>query len=240
MRWGSHGRHVAATRRFLTPDTWGCNAVIAGVGSYQGADGLTWKLNPSDVFLRQPGNRHATNMSPGYREHWLSIDAATATHLQDLGLLPVTPVHRQAWTPAATTAFKSLGRRGDLTGFLAVLASCRFTASAVPEDDAIIRAAQAWMEAHLHRRFTVTMVAVAVGLRPDALRKRFQRHLGQGVLAWAIAQRMRHASELLPSYPVGEVAQRLGYADPFTFSSHFLRHSGQRPSVLRKVSTSRS
>jgi AraC-like DNA-binding protein len=236
LRWGLHGRSATASRRLLIPDTWGCNAVVAGVGTYQDAAGVTVTLHPGDVFLRQPGSRHATRMPIGYRERWLSIDAATANSLSDLGLLPVAPIHRQAWTPIASTAFNRLSRRGDLAGFLAVLAGCRFAAPVAAEEDAEIRAAQMWMEAHLDRRFTLAMVAVAVGLRPEALRKRFQRQLGQGVLAWAIAQRMRLASRLLITQPVGEVARRLGYADLFTFSTHFLRHIGQRPSVLRRVS----
>jgi AraC-like DNA-binding protein len=237
LRWGRQRGHRMATRSRQAPDTWGCNAVLAGTGAFRDASGRWWPLRAGDVFLRQPGVPHATRMDPGYAECWWSVDAVVAGRLEALGLVPRVPLHPRAWTPAAATAFARLGRRADLAACVAVAAACHWRVEPPPRMDRVVAAAQAWMAARLDRRFSIAAVGAAVGLSAEGLRKRFRRHLGQGVLAWAIDRRMELASRLLADHPVGEVARRLGYGDPFTFSDQFARHTGQRPGVLRRLLT---
>jgi transcriptional regulator GlxA family with amidase domain len=94
--------------------------------------------------------------------------------------------------------------------------------------------AQASFQAHLDRPVPVTTLARTAGMAARPFAAACRRHLGMSPLAAYTAVRIGHAAALLANgnLTVGEVAERLGFANPFHFSRVFRRHQGIAPSRM--------
>lgn len=92
------------------------------------------------------------------------------------------------------------------------------------------------VDANLSRPWTLTDLAVLAGLGPEALRRHCQAAHGASPMAWLTGLRMRRAHALLlaSGLRVAQVAEAVGYQDPFTFSTAFKRVHGVAPSTLRR------
>ena len=75
-----------------------------------------------------------------------------------------------------------------------------------------------------------------MGLSYERIRKLFMKQIGVSPHAYRIRRRLDRACELLREgkASVSEIAERLGYADPFTFSRQFTKERGTSPSAYRK------
>jgi AraC-like DNA-binding protein len=95
------------------------------------------------------------------------------------------------------------------------------------------RLAQAMRQIHGDpaRAWTVAQLAKKAALSRSAFFDRFTRAVGQPPMAYLLAWRMALAKDLLRRRDVGiaEVAERVGYGSASTFSTAFLRHTGQPP-----------
>jgi AraC-like DNA-binding protein len=82
----------------------------------------------------------------------------------------------------------------------------------------------------------VPALAARLGLGYEHFRKAFRHHCGEAPKEYHIRRKIRRAQELLGAQPlsVGEVGERLGYPDLFTFSKQFRRVTGMTPSRYRK------
>jgi AraC-like DNA-binding protein len=95
----------------------------------------------------------------------------------------------------------------------------------------------------IHRRpeaaFSLIEAARLAGLSPSTLTRMFKKVTGHSFKQYQTLYRMEQAAHLLqsmPSRPVGEIAQVLGYADPLYFSRAFRRYHGCGPSAFRSRS----
>lgn len=88
------------------------------------------------------------------------------------------------------------------------------------------------MHAHLGRSWTVAQLAKTAGLSRSAFFERFSRTVGLTPMEYLLAWRMAVARDLLRrrSSAIAEVAERVGYSSPSTFSTAFTRHVGRPPS----------
>ena len=88
------------------------------------------------------------------------------------------------------------------------------------------------MHAQVARPWTVDQLAKAVALSRSAFFERFTRTVGLPPMEYLLAWRMAVAKDLLSRDDLGvaEVARRVGYGSPSTFSTAFSRHVGQPPS----------
>ena len=70
-----------------------------------------------------------------------------------------------------------------------------------------------------------------LGISPTRLRVRMRKETGQGPLAYLTRLRLERARDLLrlEGLPVGEVARRVGYADPFYYSRRYRALFGKPP-----------
>lgn len=102
--------------------------------------------------------------------------------------------------------------------------------------DPVVGRALRLLEQQLEHPWTVTELAATVGLSRAALARRFADLLGEPPMAHLTRRRLALAADLLtdPSATVGQVARRVGYASPFTFSAAFKRTYGVSPSVHRE------
>lgn len=77
------------------------------------------------------------------------------------------------------------------------------------------------------------------GRSPSTLTRLFKKLTGQSFKQYQTGFRLQRAAELLemmPNHPVCEIAQRVGFDDPFYFSRLFRRHMGRAPSDFRNHS----
>lgn len=89
--------------------------------------------------------------------------------------------------------------------------------------------------------WTVSQLADAAALSRSAYFERFTNTLGVAPMEYLLRWRMEIAKELLRqgNLAVSEVAERIGYGSPSTFSVAFSRHVGQSPSKYARMSVTR-
>lgn len=101
--------------------------------------------------------------------------------------------------------------------------------------DPRIGRALAYLEDHLADKVLVDDVAAAVGLSPSRLAHLFRQETGQTLQVALETRRMQVAADLLDrtSFPVKQIAARVGFESPFYFSQRFRRWAGRSPAQFR-------
>lgn len=86
-------------------------------------------------------------------------------------------------------------------------------------------------------RITLAELAARFRLSQSSLKICFKALYGVPVASYLRGLRMDTAANLLRSsdLPVAEIAHRVGYEDPSRFAAAFRRHTGCRPTELRRV-----
>ncbi|MCE9506834.1 MAG: AraC family transcriptional regulator [Alphaproteobacteria bacterium] len=96
--------------------------------------------------------------------------------------------------------------------------------------------AQTWANARLGSPLSLEQWARAVNWHPVHFDRVFKQQTGVTPMRWLNERRMQAARQFLSgtSKTVAEIAEELGYRDPFYFSRVFRRHFGQSPRQCRK------
>ncbi len=78
-------------------------------------------------------------------------------------------------------------------------------------------------------------IAAGNGICPDSLRKRFRRETGVSLQQYFLRLKINAAQSMLstPAYSIGEVAEYLGFGDPYYFARLFRKKTGMSPSQYR-------
>ena len=99
------------------------------------------------------------------------------------------------------------------------------------------RQAHDYLVANQDSRITLAELAVKFHLSQSSLKLCFKALYGVPVAGYLRTVRMDTAARLLQEsdLPVAEIAHRVGYEDPSRFSAAFRRHTGRRPTELRRV-----
>ena len=99
------------------------------------------------------------------------------------------------------------------------------------------RQAHDYLVAHQDSRITLAELAAKFHLSQSSLKLSFKALYGVPVAGYLRTVRMDTAARLLQEsdLPVAEIAHRVGYEDPSRFSAAFRRHTGRRPTELRRV-----
>ena len=94
-----------------------------------------------------------------------------------------------------------------------------------------------YLVAHQDSRITLAELAAMFHLSQSSLKLCFKALYGVPVAGYLRTVRMDTAARLLQEsdLPVAEIAHRVGYEDPSRFSAAFRRHTGRRPTELRRV-----
>ena len=94
-----------------------------------------------------------------------------------------------------------------------------------------------YLVAHQDSRITLAELAAKFHLSQSSLKLCFKALYGVPVAGYLRTVRMDTATRLLQEsdLPVAEIAHRVGYEDPSRFSAAFRRHTGRRPTELRRV-----
>jgi AraC-like DNA-binding protein len=99
-----------------------------------------------------------------------------------------------------------------------------------------IERAVALLNEDISKRWTVALLARAVGLSRPAFARQFSEVMRLSPMRYLTERRMRVAAALLleSDLALAEVARRVGYDSEFAFSRAFKRHRGQPPGVFRR------
>ncbi len=116
-------------------------------------------------------------------------------------------------------------------------ASSTFTRSALSDRlDPRLAPALERIHQQLDQPITVDDLARAAHLSPSRFAHLFRQQLGRPPLQYLHDQRIQRARQLLErtGLSIAQVAERVGYHDPFYFSRRFHDHAGQSPSDYRR------
>lgn len=99
----------------------------------------------------------------------------------------------------------------------------------------LVEDAMVYMNIHYVEQFTIPELAGKYGLSSKQFAYLFQKHAKMSPNEYLIAQRMKRAKELLYDTPcsIKEIADSVGYSDPYYFSKLFKKRTGISPSILR-------
>ena len=240
----AHGGNPDSKTDFVT-DGFAANYVLRGQGIYREENGRSHLLTPGTLFQRLPGRRHSTLIDPAsdYAELFLVLDPATARQLLALGLISGSEVLTVGGKVEVLEAFCALRRDmlrsetelptraalGRVIDFLGKLYALAERGEAGDGWGDIIRQACVLLERDLDRRLDLTEVARSLGVAYPTFRRRFRDATGVSPGAYRVRRRLEQARYLLLEKPVKQVADELGYSDPFTFSTQFKAHFGLSP-----------
>jgi AraC-like DNA-binding protein len=108
-----------------------------------------------------------------------------------------------------------------------------------PLRDSRVERALELLNADIAKRWTVELLARAVGLSRPAFARQFLRVLGLSPMRYLTERRMQLAASLLlgSDAALAEVAVRVGYCSEFAFNRAFKRHYRVPPGVFRRQPT---
>ena len=248
---------LGSRRHGDSPDTSGwnrsrlfaLNLLLSGSGTYVDGTGRMIPLQPGSVYHHFPGTKARVTLSgdPSCSECFLLCDHDTFAGLNKLHVIPDTEVLLLDSPGRAVNAFLRLrescdismsvkGRR-RLTGELILFLSGLYEKALQPQGDRfweeIVRRAAQDLGENLADRIHPQDLARRYHVSYPSFRRAFRRIMRVSPGEYRIRQRIDSACALLASHPVKDVAERLGYCDPFTFSIQFKKFTGTPPSEFR-------
>ncbi len=227
----------------LNPEDSQILATVAGEGEAW-VDGRWCRLLPGFAYVTPVGVPHAYRAVLG--REWTVCWVTYVGRLRDpSAILPLAPevipcASQQLWH-AVEGAFDAMNRDGmeaqrELWVRLMHLTVVRILGVAL---SAGLRLEPLWaaVNADLAHGWTLGKFARMAGMSKESLRRACQQDLGVSPMRQLARLRMARAAELLAFTPdkLALIAERVGYADPFSFSVAFKRETGKAPSASRKA-----
>ncbi len=101
--------------------------------------------------------------------------------------------------------------------------------------DSRVRRAVEHLSAHLREPFSEEQLARVAGLSPSRLRHLFRAQVGDSPRHFLEGQRLRRAVELLAlsQQTIAEIADEVGFENPFYFTLRFKKQNGESPRAFR-------
>ena len=223
--------------------------VVAGRGTVR-LDRREHALGPGAVFAYAPTTdcEIRTDPSDPMVKYFLSFSGADVPlRLRRCGV-PLGTARRLAAHAEVTSVLEDLVREGQRSGALAprictalfelLLLKIEDTATLTPQASEPAREAflrcKALIDAQAERLGTLEAVARAAGVEASSVCRWFRRYQGTSPYQYLLRRKMNLAAEHLVEHGglVKEVAQRVGFADPYHFSRAFKAVHGVAPRVL--------
>lgn len=223
--------------------------VEAGRGSVR-LDGVEHALRPGVVFAYSPTTRYEIRTEP--QDPMVKYFVALAggevrARLQRCGVA-VGQVRQLAAHAEVTSVFEDLVREGQRSGALVqricatlvelLLLKIEDTATMAPHAQEPAREAfqrcKALIDAAPERLLTLHEIASAAGVEASSVCRWFRRYQGTSPYQYLIRRKMNLAAEYLIENGglVKEVAERVGFTDPYHFSRVFKSVHGVAPRDL--------
>ncbi len=223
--------------------------VVSGQGSVT-LDGKAHPLGPGVVFVSAPATRCEIHTDPNdpMEKYFLAVAGPEVpARLRRCGV-PVGRVRQLAAHAEVTSVLEDLVREGQRSGALArricavlfelLLLKIEDTSSLAPHASEPAREAflccKALIDAQAERFATLEEIAKAAGVEASSVCRWFRRYQGTSPYQYLLRRKMNLAAEHLVEHGglVKEVAQRVGFADPYHFSRAFKSVHGVAPRDL--------
>ncbi|MBN1942290.1 MAG: helix-turn-helix domain-containing protein [Phycisphaerae bacterium] len=203
--------------------------------------GISADVYPGQMFITPPGS-HVLGDFPAGRRSWFAAFETDAPTDADETIAVRLELHEHG------TAVAEAMRRAEqywavqpsratqlFWGVLLDLADLS-RRPASPARHPVIAEAREWIEQHLSEPFSVTQLAAAIHVGRTVLARLFRRHVGQTVVEYLRALRVRRAEAMLTqtNLPIKEIAIRVGLGDPQHFNKTVRRQRGVSPSEIRR------
>lgn len=212
------------------------------------ADGRTMTLSEGDAYVMFPESLASYETTEGepWSIRWVTLTGSQmASLLPLLGLTPETPILRPAEPARVERLLEELFSKTEkadvhsklaATGMLYELFSC-LAQPAAPTANATVSEAVRYMSRHYAEELTVHGLAERAYLNNNYFSKLFSSQIGLTPQQFLLRIRMERAKELLryTDLTVGEVAEKVGFADALYFSRVFRRYAGCSPSEFRRA-----
>lgn len=226
------------------------NLVLRGSGTFIDHHDRRYTLKPGILFMRLPGLEQQSiyDEDSDYAECHISIDRFTSAELLQAALinteqvccaLPLSKANLQLIKSFYDLLARQDAQIYDGSLLLQALALIdhwqRLSNDGIvqsPEAQKVKQACQIIVE-HGLSSLALADVAAQLHISEVQLRRAFGRQLGMSPRTWYSRYRFGRACELLSELPVNEVAERLGFCDPYSFSTQFKKHMGVSPSHYR-------
>lgn len=197
-------------------------------------------LEPGSLVMLAGGwNYSHRENSQGWHMSGMIINGAWASTLEN-ALSSDTSVHRPTparWRRELMAAIEAgLGQQSGwdwrfashFTSFAAEWMSSREIG------EGLLARVEQLVEEDLTRNWRVPELARALNVSVSAFAHGFRAEVGDSPARWLSRKRMAYARRLLVSHTATEVAEMLGFANPFHFSRVFKRMTGETPSSVRR------
>lgn len=219
---------------------------------------LAGRLHPvrlGDLLVLPPRVPHAYGAHPAnsWTIHWVhAAGSRLADYLKELGVSPPSPVvwmgedlqltalfNEVLKSLERSSAYPNLLQAAHALGHLLALA-IRHRHERQPKAlDAVEKVAQAivYVSEHLDRPVRVGELAALVNVSPAHFSVLFREATGSSPRDYLHLLRLHRACQLLrhPKLTLKEIADQLGYQDPFHFSRQFKSLQGVSPSQYRNL-----
>ncbi|MDA3873366.1 MAG: AraC family transcriptional regulator [Kiritimatiellae bacterium] len=115
------------------------------------------------------------------------------------------------------------------------------SSSSIAYKPPVVQKAISYMSEHISDKITLNDLVGICGGSSRHFSRVFKQSTGEAPMQWLISLRRNEAIKLIcqTDLPIGEIAHRVGYPDPFGFSAFFKNHMGQSPSEMRAKSRSK-
>ena len=225
---------VEGLRRVIKWADYGCEVVGTASGAEEGA-ALIRKLQPHILFtdIRMPGADGLT-MLAALRSEFPDMQVTVLTGYQDFS-------YAQQAIRLGVTRFLLKPSKMDEIKEALVTMTTRLDAQSQlrhqeeePEEEQhgagsfIVNQAMAYIEEHYAEKLTLQAVADCCYVSQWHLSKLLNRHTGQSFYDILNTARIQKAKELLldPRLKIGEIGERVGYADTAHFARTFKKQEG--------------
>lgn len=227
---------------------------LAGQSSFQGRDGseavfTAGQLTVTSFHGSRGERRYRAGEQVGQLRLLLSADCVSRYLGQAVSsrLFATGSVVNHAFTPYSKVTSQLLARikqeRDDPLMLqihaLNLLAQQRHLLEEVrerplhPRDDLQLEQARDWMLAHLNEPFSLSTLAMAVGLSDYKLKQGFNQRFNTTPGQMLLQMRMEKAHQLLEQgYQVAQAGWQVGYRHANNFSVAFYRYFGRQPSAV--------
>ena len=224
------------------------------------AAGHLHTVRPGDLLILPPGAPHSfgPQASAPWTVHWVrAVGEHVAEYLRELAVGPQTPMLRVGEDPQLIrlfneifhslqrgAAFANLLQASHTLAYLLALLVQKRQAATFEAADTVQKVAGAiiYMSEHVDEPLRVSMLAHLAGLSPDYFAQLFKTQTGCSPRDYLHLLRIHRACRLLQTTSLGikQIANQLGYQDPFHFSRKFKGFQGLSPTEYRAKTTNGS
>ncbi len=218
--------------------------VVQGSGIYVDEERREYPLVPGVWAQHVPGKYHSIRRDADqvWEELSISLSPVVYRSLVDLGLGfpggPAVALPQWHWLrQTLSDLFEQFGAWTDADYPEAAAEIIRILdrVRCATEDGSFLSRAKTFLSADLSRRLPLERIGEDFGMNYHSFRRRFKQEAGRSPGEYRIQKRMEMAKTLLThqEYSIAEVAEMLGYPDPFVFSKQFRARLGLSPREFR-------